>query len=167
MTSGRWRPALLLGALVAGLLAMRAAAPFVAPAPAARVGPATAATAGAAALAATRPARLAEATGTSLVLGWDDGLLQVDVDAGAARPIPLPGRRFETDRGLVQRGRALVVVRGGAAYAASGRPGRPATRLGPASYALASAHPRRIWPATTDGGPGSACTGLTAASCRR
>jgi hypothetical protein len=154
VTSGRWRPALLLGALVAGLLAMRAAAPFVAPAPSVRASPATAATARPAALAAaTRPARLAEATGARLLLGWDDGLLQVDVDAGAARPIPLPGRRFETDRGLVQRDRAVVVVRGGVAYAVTGRPGRPASGLGPASYALASSHLRRVWLVEQTGDP--------------
>jgi hypothetical protein len=77
----------------------------------------------------------------------------VDVDARTARSIPLPGRRFETDRGLVQRGRAVVVVRGGVAHAATGQPGRPAARLGRASYALASADPRRVWLVEQTGDP--------------
>jgi hypothetical protein len=85
VTSGRWRPALLLGALVAGLLAMRAAAPFVAPAPAARVGPATAATAGAATLAATRPARPAGDPARPRLLRAGLGPPPADLAGGADR----------------------------------------------------------------------------------
>jgi hypothetical protein len=136
--------------VLAGLLALRAVGLLVGPPPglpAPAPGPLPSRPA------ATRPAPLAEATATRLLLGWDDGLLQVDVDARAARPIPLPGRRFETDRGLVQRGGAVVVVRGGVAYQATGQPGRPATRLGPASYALASADPGRVWLVEETGDP--------------
>jgi hypothetical protein len=39
------------------------------------------------------------------------------------------------------------------AYATSGRPGRPAVRLGPASYALASARPGRVWLVEETGNP--------------
>jgi hypothetical protein len=146
----RWRPALALGALVAGLLALRAVGLVVAP----RSGfPGTAPGSLPSRPLTARAAPLAEATGVRLLLGWDDGLLQVDVDARTARSIPLPGRRFETDRGLVQRGRTVVVVRGGVAYMATGQPGRPATRLGRASYALASADPRRVWLVEETGHP--------------
>jgi hypothetical protein len=142
---------LAVGALVAGLLAMRAVAPFVAPGVAGRAAgdPSGGVRAPAAAIAtaavAPRPAPLAEATGASLILGGDLGLLRVDVDGHRVRPVPLPLGAAETDNGLVERDGVVVAVRGGIAYAVSGRPGRPATRLGPASYALASAAPGRVW----------------------
>jgi hypothetical protein len=144
------KPALLVGALVAGLLALRAVGPLVAPPSAV---PVTAPGSFPSPPAATRPALLAEATAASLLLGGDEGLLRVDVDARTVRPIPLPGRRFETDRGLVQRDGVVVAVRGGVAYAATGQPGRPATRLGPASFALASADPREVWLVEETGDP--------------
>ena len=150
MNSRVRQPLLLLGALVAGLLAMRAAATVVAPPPAAPAGvdgslPASPT--------AARPAVLAEATGASLLLGGEEGLLRVDVDARTARPIRLPGRRLETDRGLIERDGTVVAVHGGTAYAATGQPGRPATRLGPASYALAAADARRVWLVEETGDP--------------
>ena len=144
------RPWLAVGALAAGLLAMRAAASLVAPLPAVPVragGPDLATPS------VVRPAMLAEATGASLLLGGEDGLLRIDVDARTTQPIPLPGWQFETDRGLIQRDRAVVAVHGGTAYVATGRPGRPATRLGRASYALAAADPRRVWLVEETGDP--------------
>jgi hypothetical protein len=152
---GRDRVARLLPALavVAALLAMRAVAPFVAP-PAAPSGdgPAPAGSV-AAAVAATRPAPLAEATGASLILGGDGGLLRVDLDRGRVRRVPLPLGAAEADNGLVERGGVVVAVRGGVAFVAPVRPGRPATPLGPASYALASAAPGRVWLVTETGDP--------------
>jgi hypothetical protein len=141
---------LVAGALVAGLLAMRAVASVMAPLPtvpagAGRPSPTTPS--------AARPAVLAEATDARLLLGGEDGLLRIDVDTRATHPIPLPGRRFETDRGLIQRDGAVVTVHGGTAYAVPTRPGRPATPLGPASYALASASPGRVWLVTETGDP--------------
>jgi hypothetical protein len=161
MTSGRRRPgtatgvrrpALMLGVLVAGLLAMRVAAPFVAPA--ARLSPGGGtdplAVAGAD---APRPAPLAEATGVSLILGGDGGLLRVDPDRRSVQPLPLPPGAAEADNGLVERGGVVVAVRDGTAYAAPARPDRPATPLGPASYALASAAPGRVWLVEETGDP--------------
>jgi hypothetical protein len=153
---GRDRVVRLLPALavVAGLLAMRAVAPFVAP-PAAGPsggGPAPAGSVAAVAV-ATRPAQLAEATGASLILGGDGGLLRVDLDRRRVRQVPLPLGAAEADNGLVERDGVVVAVRGGVAYAATGRPGRPATRLGPASYALASATGGRVWLVTETGDP--------------
>jgi hypothetical protein len=151
--SSRWqRPPLVLGAVVvAALLAMRAAAPLVTPLPA------TVPVAASAALpttpAATNPAVLAEATATSLLLGGEDGLLRVDLDARIVRTVPLPGGAPGVDEGLVQRDGTVVAVRGGIAYAASGRPGRPAARLGPAAYALAAAEPGRVWLVEQTGDP--------------
>jgi hypothetical protein len=146
--AGARRPLLLLGVVVAGLLAMRAAAPFLAP-PAGV--PATAAPV---AVAATRPVLLAEATGTSLFLDGDDGLLRVDLDRGRVRRVALPGGAAAGDRGLVERDGVVVAVRGGFAYAAAGRDDLPATPLGPASYALASARPGRVWLVQETGDPG-------------
>ena len=147
-SAGLRRPVLVLGAVVAGLLAMRAAAPFVAP-------PATlqVATPTAVATPATVPVLLAEATGTSLYLGGDDGLLRVDVDRRSVRRVAQPRGAAGADNGLVGRGGVVVAVRGGMAYATSGRPGRPAVRLGPASYALASARPGRVWLVEETGNP--------------
>jgi hypothetical protein len=142
------RPVLVLGALVAGLLAMRAAAPFVAPPATVQV-----ATPTAVATPATVPVPLAGATGASLYLGGDDGLLRVDVDRGSVRRVPQPRGVAGADNGLVGRGGVVVAVRGGMAYATSGRPGRPAVRLGPASYALASARPGRVWLVEETGDP--------------
>jgi hypothetical protein len=151
--AGRWargtapglrRPMLVLGALVAALLAMRAAAPFVAP---------LATDKAAAPAPPARPVPLAEATGTSLYLGGDDGLLRVDVDRRSVRRVPLPGGAEGADNGLVCRGGVVVAVRGGMAYATAGQPGRPAVRLGPASYALASARPGRVWLVEETGDP--------------
>jgi hypothetical protein len=144
------QPALLVGVLLAGLLAIRVAA-WLLPLPDAPVGadgplratPATGA----------RPVVLAEATGASLLIGGEEGLLRVDVDAGATRSIRLPGRRSETDRGLVRRDGTVVAVHGGTAYAATGRPGHPAARLGQASYALAAADPGRVWLVEETGDP--------------
>ena len=149
---------LAVGALVAGLLAMRAVAPFVAPpiADAPAAGPAgdlPRPVAVPLAAGAARPAPLAEATGTSLLLGGDGGLLRVDLDHGLVRPVPLPVGAAEADGGLVERGGVVVAVRGGIAYATSGRPVRPATPLGPASYALASAAPGRVWLIEETGDP--------------
>jgi hypothetical protein len=142
------RPVLALGALVAGLLAIRAAAPFVAP-PALE----ERTVAVPVAVPATRPAPLAEATGASLFLGGDDGLLRVDVDRRSVRRVALPGGAAGADNGLVGRDRVVVAVRGGVAYAATGRPDRPATPLGPAAYAVASASPARVWLVEETGDP--------------
>jgi hypothetical protein len=144
------RPALLLAAVVAGLLAIRIAAAVVGPLPAVPVrgdGASPATPSGA------QPAMLAEATAARLLLGGEDGLVRVDVDARTMRPIPLPGRRFETDRGLIRRDGTVVAVHGGAAYAATGRPDRPPARLGPASFALAAADPGRVWLIEETGDP--------------
>jgi len=139
---------------VAGLLAMRAVAPFVAPPAADRPGGAAAPAASVVAAAvAARPAPLAEATGASLLLGGDGGLLRVDLDRRRVGRVPLPLDAAEADNGLVERDGVVVAVRGGVAYAASGRPGRPAVRLGPASYALASAVPGRVWLVEETGDP--------------
>jgi hypothetical protein len=147
------RPLLALGAVVAALLAMRAAAPFVAPPAGVQVTAATPAAASAAAPAA-RPAPLRETTGTRLYLGGDGGLLRVDVDRRSVRWVTLPAGAAETDNGLVGRDGVVVAVRGGLAYAAPGRSGGPARPLGPASYALASASPGRVWLVTETGDPG-------------
>jgi hypothetical protein len=143
--AGARRTSLALGALVAGLLAMRAVAPFVGPAATRPVGASTDSTAAAAAVVATRPVVLAEATGTSLFLDGDDGLLRVDLDRRRVRPVRLPGEAAGGDSGLVERDGVVVAVRGGVAYAAAGRAGWPAVPLGRASYALASARPGRVW----------------------
>ncbi|HEX8132263.1 MAG TPA: hypothetical protein VF880_02365, partial [Actinomycetes bacterium] len=79
------RPWLLLGAVAAGLLAMRALAPLVAP-PAG-----VEATAPAPVTVAARPAVLAEATGAVLFLGGEDRLLRADLDERRVRPVSLPG----------------------------------------------------------------------------
>jgi hypothetical protein len=142
------RTLLVLGAVVAGLLAMRAAAPFVAPPAGVRVTAATPA-----ADPATRPGPLRETTGTRLYLSGDDGLLGVDVDRRSARWVALPGGTAGADNGLVGRDGVVVAVRGGVAYAAPDRPGRPARPLGPASYAVASASPGRVWLVTESGDP--------------
>jgi hypothetical protein len=150
--SGRVRqPALVLGVLVAALLALRAAAPLVTPPRAAD--PAPMAGSRPVAATATRPAVLAETTGASLLLGGEDGLLRVDLDTRAVRPVPLPGGAPASDGGLVRGDGTVVAVRGGTAYAAPVRPGRPATRLGPAAYALASAAPGRVWLVEQTGDP--------------
>jgi hypothetical protein len=142
------RSALALGALVAGLLAMRAAAPFVAPSATVQVTAATPV-----ALPATRPVPLAEDTGASLFLGGDDALLLVDVDRRGVRRVALPGEPAGADAGLVGADGVVVAVRGGVAYAAAGRPGRGAARLGPAAYAIASASPGRVWLVEETGDP--------------
>jgi hypothetical protein len=150
--SGRARQAaLVLGVLAAALLALRAAAPLVAPPRAA--GPVPVAASAAAGPVATRPAALAEPTGASLLLGGEDSLLRVDLATGATRPVPLPEEAPGGDGGLVRGDGTVVAVRGGTAYAAPDRPGRPATRLGPASYALASAAPGRVWLVEQTGDP--------------
>ena len=147
--SGRLRQAALVGGMVvAALLALRAAAPLVSP-PRSAVAEVTSSRPAAAA----RPAELAEETGASLLLSGEDGLLRVDVDARTMRPIPLPGRRFETDRGLIRRDGTVVAVHGGTAWSATGEPGRPPTRLGPAAYALAATDPRRAWLVEETGDP--------------
>jgi hypothetical protein len=151
---GRDRVARLLPALavVAALLAMRAVAPFVAP-PAATSGGGPAPARSVAAEVATRPAPLAEATGASLILAGDGGLLRVDLDRGRVRRVLLPPGAAEADNGLVERDGMVVAVRGGVAFVAPVRSGRPATPLGPASYALASAAPGRVWLVTETGDP--------------
>jgi hypothetical protein len=141
------RPVLALGVLVAGLLAARAAAPLLAPPASLR------ASAAAVAPAASAPGVLAEATGTRLVLSGDDGLLLVDPDRHLVRSVRLPGGAVGEDRGLVERDGVVVAVRGGVAYTAPGRAGRPAVPLGPASYALASASPGRVWLVEETGDP--------------
>jgi hypothetical protein len=147
------RPLLALGAVVAVLLAMRAAAPFVAPPAGVQVTAAAPVTTPVAAP-TPRPAPLAEATGARLYLGGDDGLLRVDVDRRSARRVALPAGARGPDNGLVGRDGVVVAVRGGLAYAVPDRPGRPARPLGPASYALASASPGRVWLVTETGDPG-------------
>jgi hypothetical protein len=133
------RPWLVLGVVAAGLLAMRAVAPLVAP-------PATVPVTAPTAVAATvRPAVLAEATGSVVFLGAEDRLLRADLDARRVRAVALAGGSAAGDGGLVQRDGVVVAVRGGVAYATSGGRGRPAARLGPASYALASSRPGRAW----------------------
>jgi hypothetical protein len=144
------RPWLLLGAVAAGLLAMRAVAPFVAPP--AGVGGGAPAPVATAARPAT-PATLAEATGTVLLLGAEDRLLGVDPDHRRVWPVSLPGGAAAGDGGLIQGDGVVVAVRGGVAYAVPGRPGRPAARLGPASYALASSRPGRAWLVEQTGDP--------------
>jgi hypothetical protein len=146
------QPALFVGVVVAGLLAIRAAAWLLAPLPGdppGAAGPRLATPP----VAAGRPAVLAEATGASLLLGGEGGLLRIDVDAGTTRSIRLPGRRSESDRGLVRRDGTVVAVHGGTAYAATDRPGHRPARLGPASYALAAADPRRVWLVEETGDP--------------
>jgi hypothetical protein len=144
------QPVLLVGVLVAGLLVIRAAAWLLAPLPDDPVGVDAPLPAAPPARAA-RPAVLAETTGASLLLGAEDGLLRIDVDARTTRSIRLPGRRF--DRGLIQRDGTVVAVHGGTAFAATDRPGRPPARLGPASYALAAADPGRVWLVEETGDP--------------
>ena len=167
----RWRqPVLLAGLVVAVLLALRAVAPLVGPAPAARPAEAPAPARAAAA------AWLEAPTGAELLLGVEDGLLRVDVDARDVRAVRLPGAALGMDDGLVPRGEVVVAVRGGSAYAARtrfgaagaggagswpdgtgpvGRAGAvgPVTWLGSASYALASAHPGRVWLVEQTGDP--------------
>ena len=145
--AGVRRPWLAVGALVAGLLALRAVAPFLGPAGPVPVPAAPVATV------ATRPAPLTEATGASLLLGGDGGLLRVDLDRGRVRPVPLPPGAGEAGIGLVERDGVVVAVRGGVAYAASGKPGQRAAPLGPASYAVASASPGRVWLVEETGDP--------------
>jgi hypothetical protein len=156
VSRGTGHPVIVLAAAVLALLAVRAAAPFLAAPPAAADATAVART-GASAPAPAPPraavASLDEPTATRLLLGGEDGLLRVDIDAHTVQPIPLPGRAFEADQGLVKREGTVVAVHGGTAYAASGAPDRPATRLGPASYALASADPRRVWLIEQTGDP--------------
>jgi hypothetical protein len=137
---------LTLGAVAAGLLAMRAVAPFVAP-PAGVEGTAPAP------VTAARPATLAEATSTVLLLGAEDRLLGVDPDHRRVWPVSLPGRAAAGDGGLIQGDGVAVAVRGGVAYAVPGRPGRPVARLGPASYAIASSRPGRVWLVEQTGDP--------------
>jgi hypothetical protein len=146
----RPQPALVAGVVVVALLALRAAAPLVSPP---RPAGDEAGSSRAAVAAPSRPAELAETTGASLLLGGDDGLFRVDVDARRVRPIPLPGRRFEADWGLIRRVGAVVAVHGGTAWVSTGEPGGPATRLGPASYALAATDPRRVWLVEETGDP--------------
>jgi hypothetical protein len=146
------RPALVAGVVVAALLALRAAAPLVSP-PRSAGAEAGSSRPAVAVAAPSRPAELAEATGVSLLLGGEDGLFRVDVDARTVRPIPLPGRRFETDRGLIRRDGTVVAVHGGTAWVSTGEPRGSATRLGPASYALAATDPRRVWLVEETGDP--------------
>jgi hypothetical protein len=146
-TTGARRPALALGVLVAGLLALRALAPFLAPPASVRVPSVPVA------VQPTRPAPLTEATGTRLYLAGDDGLLRVDIDRRSVRLVALPGRVAEIGGGLVGRDGVVVAVRGGFAYAAADRPDRPAVPLGPASYAVASASPGRVWLVEETGDP--------------
>jgi hypothetical protein len=155
----RWGPG--LGGVVAVLLAARMVAPLLGPEPAAAPAPAAAAPAPG----ATPPpaagrgqgagsvAGLDGPTATELLLGAEDGLLRVDLDARSVRAVSLPGRAAGADGGLVGRPGAVVAVRGGFAYAAPQRPGRPATWLGPAAYALASARPGRVWLVEQTGDP--------------
>ena len=153
---GGRRTALALGVLVAGLLALRAAAPLVEPPASMRAPAAGAALASApAAAAVARPAPLAEATRASLFLDTDDGLFLVNPDRRSVRRVRLPGGGTgDGDGGLVGRDGVVVAVRGGAAYAAASRSGRPpAVRLGPASYAIASARPGRVWLVEETGDP--------------
>jgi hypothetical protein len=149
--STRTRPLGLLLVALAALVAIRAAGLLVAPLPA--TVPVVSAASLPSAPTVARPALLAEATAASLLLGGEDGLLRVDLDARRVRPVPLPGGAAGVDGGLVQRDGTVVAVRGAAAYAASGRPASAATRLGPASYALASAAPGRVWLVEQTGDP--------------
>ena len=152
-TGGVRRAWLAAGALVAGLLALRVVAPLVAPPAAAPPVTSPAPAGSVAAAVATRPAPLTEATGTSLILGGDGGLLRVDLDRRRVRQVPLPLGAAEADNGLVERDGVVVAVRGGVAFVAPVRPGRPATPLGPASYALASATAGRVWLVEETGDP--------------
>jgi hypothetical protein len=152
---GGWRHwGLGLAGVVALLLAARAVGPLVGPVAAATSapapGPARAASPGAA---AGRVAGLDGRTATELLLGAEDGLLRVDLDARAVRAVPLPGGAAGSDGGLVGRAGAVVAVRGGVAWAAPARPGRPVTWLGPAAYALASARPGQVWLVEQTGDP--------------
>ena len=141
------RPWLLLGAVAAGLLALRAVAPLLAPPAGVGV------TAPAPVAASARPATLAEATGTVLFLGGEDRLLRVDPDHRRVWPVSLPGGAAAGDGGLVQVDGVVVAVRGDVAYAVPDRPGRPAARLGPASFALASSRPGWVWLVEQTGDP--------------
>ena len=85
MTSRLRQPVLVAGVVAAALLALRAVAPLVSPP---RSAVAEVASPRLAVAAANRPAELAEATGASLLLGGEDGLFRVDVDARAAVPDP-------------------------------------------------------------------------------
>jgi hypothetical protein len=147
--SGQARhPGVVVAAVVLCLLALRALAPLLAPARTAA--PAASAPS---AVASTRPAALQEPTAARLLLGGEDGLVRVDVDGRTMRPVPLPRTSDGGDEGLVRRDGTVVAVRGGVAYAATGQSDRPATGLGPASYALASAQPRRVWLVEQTGDP--------------
>jgi hypothetical protein len=152
---GWWRRwGLGLGGVVALLLAARAAGPLVGPVPAATLAPppgvAEAASAGAA---VGRAAGLDGRTTTELLLGAEEGLFRVDLDARAVRAVPLPDGHAGGDGGLVGRAGAVVAVRGGVAWAAPDRPGGPVAWLGPAAYALASARPNRVWLVEQTGDP--------------
>ncbi|HEX2157264.1 MAG TPA: hypothetical protein VHS79_09845 [Actinomycetes bacterium] len=153
MTSRVSRPLLAAGVLVAALLALRGAASLVSVAPPRSATPATGSSRPTVAVATTRPVVLAEATGASLLLGGEDGLFRVDLDTRTVRPVRLPDGAPGSDGGLVRGDGTVVAVRGGTAYAAPVRPGRPATRLGPAAFALASAAPRRVWLVEQTGDP--------------
>src|SRR4029450_13758020 len=61
--------------------------------------------------------------------------------------------RFDTARALVRRDGTVVAVHGGTAWVSTGAPGAAATRLGPASYALAATDPRRVWLVEETGDP--------------
>jgi hypothetical protein len=152
---GGWRRrGLELAGVVALLLAARAAGPLVGPGPAATPAPAPEpAKAAPAGGAAGRVAGLDGRTATELLLGAEDGLLRVDLDARAVRAVPLPDGPAGSDGGLVGRPGAVVAVRGGVAWAAPARPGRPVTWLGPAAYALASARPGQVWLVERTGDP--------------
>jgi hypothetical protein len=149
--SSRARPLGLVLAALAALVAIRAAGLLMGPLPAA--GPVAVPASLGSTPTAARPAVLTEATAASLLLGGEDGLLRVDLDARRVRPVFLPVGAAGADGGLVQRDGMVVAVRGGAAYAASGRPGPAAAWLGPASYALASAAPGRVWLVEQTGDP--------------
>jgi hypothetical protein len=154
--AGGRRVALGLGVVAAGLLALRAVAPFVGPPGGAPVAAPTVASAPAPAAASAAdpgPGPLDEATRTSLVLDGDDGLLRVDLDRGSVRRVRLPGGAADGQAGLVERDGVVVAVWRGVAYATAGPAGRSAVPLGPASYALASARPGRVWLVSETGDP--------------
>lgn len=151
MSSSRWRePVLGLVAVAVALLALRAVAPVLAPPPpVGRVAPLPDPTPSV----VLAPPGLQVRPSADLLLAVEDGLLRVDLDTGAVRAITLPGPPRGLSGGLLQRDGTVVAVRDEIAYMASDRLGRPAVSIGPASYALASPEPRRVWLVEQTGDP--------------
>ena len=151
MTIRLRQPVLALGALVAGLLAMRAAAPFVSPPRSAFAEVASPRPA----VAAADPPGSARRGDRGQPVPWRGGRpvpgRRRCSQRCARSPCPAGGSR--ADRGLIRRGETVVAVHGGIACTTTGESGRPPAPLGPASYALAASDPRRVWLVEETGDP--------------